>query len=129
MCVCVCARTCTHMCLVLSDFCDPHAPSSTRLFCLWDFPGKNTGVNCHFLLQGLFLTQGSNLSLLHLLYWQVDTSPLSQLGSLQKMWTISMSFLSWFIIKQYIDGLFIINTTKESNMFGRTSDYTNKWNL
>ena len=30
-----------------------------RLFCLWDFPGKNTRVNFHFLLQGIFLTQGS----------------------------------------------------------------------
>ena len=31
----------------------------------WDFPGKNTGVRCHFLLQGIFLTQGSNPGLLH----------------------------------------------------------------
>ena len=31
----------------------------------WDFPGKNTGVGCHFLLQGIFPTQGSNPSLLH----------------------------------------------------------------
>ena len=30
----------------------------TRLLCLWDFPGKNTGVGCHFLLQGIFLSQG-----------------------------------------------------------------------
>ena len=29
------------------------------------FPGKNTGVGCHFLLQGIFLTQGSNPDLLH----------------------------------------------------------------
>ena len=29
------------------------------------FPGKNTGVGCHFLLQGIFLTQGWNLGLLH----------------------------------------------------------------
>ena len=35
------------------------------LLCPWDFPGKNTGVRCHFLLQGIFLTQGSNLGLLH----------------------------------------------------------------
>ena len=27
------------------------------LFCPWDFPGKNTGVGSHFLLQGIFLTQ------------------------------------------------------------------------
>ena len=38
---------------------------STRLLCPWDSPGKNTGVGCHSLLQGSFLTQGSNLSLLH----------------------------------------------------------------
>ena len=31
-----------------------------RLLCPWDFPGKNTGVCCHFLLQGIFPTQGSN---------------------------------------------------------------------
>ena len=30
-----------------------------------DFPGKNSGVGCHFLLQGIFLTKGSNLLLLH----------------------------------------------------------------
>ena len=29
-------------------------------YCPWDFPGKNTGVGCHFLLQGIFPTQGSN---------------------------------------------------------------------
>ena len=31
-----------------------------RLLCPWDFPGKNTRVNFHFLLQGIFLTQGTN---------------------------------------------------------------------
>ena len=35
------------------------------LFCPWDSPGKNTGVSCHFLLQGIFLTQELNLGLLH----------------------------------------------------------------
>ena len=34
----------------------------------WDFPGKNTEVACHVLLQGIFLTQGSNLSVLCLLH-------------------------------------------------------------
>ena len=32
----------------------------TRLLCPWSSPGKNTGVGCHFLLPGIFLTQGSN---------------------------------------------------------------------
>ena len=40
----------------------------------WDSPGKNTGVGCHFLLQEIFLTQGSKSRLLH---WQVDSLPLS----------------------------------------------------
>ena len=33
--------------------CDP---MDYRLLCLWDFPGKNTGVGCHFLLEGIFPT-------------------------------------------------------------------------
>ena len=43
--------------------CDPMG--ITRLLCPWDFPGRNTGVGCHFLLQGIFPTQGSNPCLLH----------------------------------------------------------------
>ena len=35
------------------------------LLCPWDFPGKNTGVGCHFLLQGIFWTQRSKLGLPH----------------------------------------------------------------
>ena len=44
----------------------------------WDSPGKIIGVVCHFLLQGIFPTQGSNPRLLH---WQVDSLALSQDGS------------------------------------------------
>ena len=36
-------------------------------------PGKITGVGCHFLLQGIFPSQGMNLCLLHLLHWQADS--------------------------------------------------------
>ena len=31
-----------------------------RFLCLWNYPGKNTGVHCYSLLQGIFSTQGSN---------------------------------------------------------------------
>ena len=41
-----------------------------RLHCPWDSPGKNTGVGCHFLLQGVFLAQRSSPCLLQLLHWQ-----------------------------------------------------------
>ena len=53
-------------------------PSS--LLCPWNFPGKNTGQGCHFLLQNIFPTQGSNLCLLYLLNWQADSLPLHHLG-------------------------------------------------
>ena len=36
-----------------------------QLLCPWDFPGKNTGLGCHFLLRGIFLTQESSPGLLH----------------------------------------------------------------
>ena len=52
-----------------------HGLQPTRLLRPWDFPGKNIGVGCHFLLQGIFPTQGSNLRLLHLLHWQVGSLP------------------------------------------------------
>ena len=50
------------------------------LLCPCNFPEKNTGVGCHFLLQGIFKTQGSNLHLLRL-NWQVDSLPLHLQGS------------------------------------------------
>ena len=53
-----------------------------RLLCPWDSPGKNTGVGCHAVLQGIFSTQGSNPQLLQLLHCRQILYPLSYLGSL-----------------------------------------------
>ena len=52
----------------------PHGLQPSRLLCPWDSPGKSTRVGYHALLQGVFLTQGLNPSLLHLLLcrWTVD---------------------------------------------------------
>ena len=52
-----------------------------RLLCPWDFPVKNTGVGCHFLLKGIFPTQGSNPHLLHLLHCQAESLALVSPGS------------------------------------------------
>ena len=46
---------------------------------LWGSPGKNTGVGCHALLQ-IFLTQGLNSHLLHLIHWQAGSLPLAPPG-------------------------------------------------
>ena len=43
----------------------PHGLQPARLLCPLDSPGKNTATCCHFLLQGIFPIQGSNLGLLH----------------------------------------------------------------
>ena len=61
---------------VTSDSLQPHG--LYRLFYPWDSPGKNTGVGFHSLLQGIFLIQGLNRSLLH--YRQI-LYHLSQPGS------------------------------------------------
>ena len=48
------------------------------MLCPWDFPGKNTGVCCHFLLQGVFLTQSLKSQFLH---WQANHLPLTHQGN------------------------------------------------
>ena len=57
---------------IASDSLQPHGLPPGKLFCPWDFPGKNTGVDCHFLFRGIFPTQESNPNLLCLLHWQAD---------------------------------------------------------
>ena len=59
----------------------PYGLYPGRLLCPWDFPGKDTGVGCHALLQGIFPTQGLNQ---HRLRCQADSLPLSHLGSFMK---------------------------------------------
>ena len=51
----------------------------------WESPGKNTGVGCHFLLQGMFPTQGSNLDVLCPLHWQAGSLPLAPPGKSENM--------------------------------------------
>ena len=53
---------CLHKCSVAQSYLTlwPPGLQLASLLCPWDFPGKNTGGGCHFLLQGIFLTQGWN---------------------------------------------------------------------
>ena len=64
----------------MSNSVQPYYLYSTGLFCPWGSPGKNTGVGCHALLQGIFPTQGSNSRLLCLLHWQAGSLPLTPPG-------------------------------------------------
>ena len=79
--VCVCVWTCAYAqaqyCLTLGNHLDYSLIGS---FVYGMFPGKNTGVGCHFLLQEIFLTQGLNRHLLCLLHWQMDSLSLAPPG-------------------------------------------------
>ena len=72
---CQSVNSVSQSCLTL---CDPTD-------CSKNTGGKNTGVGGHFLLQGIFLTQGSNLCLLPLLHWQADSLPLCYLTTLRSV--------------------------------------------
>ena len=85
--LCLVACSVTQLCPTVCDPMDCSPPGSSVH---GDSPGKNTGMGCHFLLQGIFPTQGSNPGLLRLLRWQVDSLPLSRLGS-PSFWTSHMS--------------------------------------
>ena len=69
---------------VMSGSLWPQGQLPTRLCHQWDFPGKNTGVGCHFLLQGIFPTQGLNPGLLHC---RQTLYPLSHQGSPNVPWS------------------------------------------
>ena len=60
-CCCLCCHSVAKSYLTLLWPCGLYP---TKFLCPWDFPGKNTGMSSHFLHQGIFLTQGSNLHLL-----------------------------------------------------------------
>ena len=55
----MCAKLLGHVQLFVMPLTSP-----ARLLCPWDSPGMDTGVGCHFFLQGIFPTQGSNQCLL-----------------------------------------------------------------
>ena len=77
--VCICAVLClvAQSCLTL---CDAMKYSSQVSPVHGDSPGKNTGANCHALLQGIFPTQGSNPCLLGILHCPAGSLPLAPLG-------------------------------------------------
>ena len=61
VCVCVCVQSFSHVQLFATPW-----TVARQLLCLWNFQGKNPGAGCHFILQGIFPTQGSNPCLLHI---------------------------------------------------------------
>ena len=62
---CICVVCVSHS--VISDSLRLYGLQPASLLCPWDSSGKNTGVDCHAVLQGIFPTQESNLHLVRLL--------------------------------------------------------------
>ena len=80
MCVLLCsvAQSCPALCNPMNLLPPRRHEEPARFLCPWDSLGKNTGLGCHFLLQGIAPTQGSNSRLLH---WPAVSLSLSHLGS------------------------------------------------
>ena len=78
-----------HVCLVtsLTNSLQSYQLWPVRLLCPWDSSGKNTGVGCHALLQGIFLTQGLNLHLY--------VTNISKLRGLKQFVANSHSLVGW----------------------------------
>ena len=94
--------------LTLCDPMDCSPPGS------WDFPSKNTGVGCDFLLKGIFSTQGLNLLLLN---WQLGSLLLSHQGSprdVRQRSNFVFSYLYDYLKKKKLKFLFFLLT---SHMF------------
>ena len=61
----------------VSDSVQPYGLQPAKLLCPWDSPGKNTGMGCRTLLQGIFPNQRLNQDLLGLLHWQAGSLSLA----------------------------------------------------
>ena len=74
---CECMRACS----VVSDSLWPHGLIAYQALLSREFSRQEYGAGCHFLLQGISPTQGSNPCLFRLLHWQADSLPLCHLRS------------------------------------------------
>ena len=94
----------------------------TRLLCQWDCPGKNTGVNCHFLLQGIFSIQGSKPHL-HgrqiLYHWATGKTPFAVEYLIRRNEWVTTSVMNLIISRAYK----IVITT-----FHDILKFHNRWN-
>ena len=104
------SNQCVHVCSVASvmfNFLQPHGLQPIRLLCPWNFLGQNTGVGCHFFLQGIFLPQQLNPYLLH---WQAGSLLLSHQGRFNAYYkTLNIAPCAIYQVLVYIMFLIEIN--------------------
>ena len=108
---------CCEVASVVSDSVRPHRRQPTRLLSPWDSLGTNTGVGCHFLLQGIFLAQGWNLRLLCLLCWQAGSLPLAPLGKTASVFVLFASCSSRLFLETLVSGFALFSMTHRPPRF------------
>ena len=119
---------------VVSDSVWPHGLSPARLLCPWGFSRQETGVGCHFLLQGIFPNQGSNLGLLHC---RQTLYPLSHQGIPSKIFWLEVlmrRFTYWLKSIDFwnISHMFSLHASYRQKLFVMeegTSCFTATWSL
>ena len=84
---CCCCCCCCCVSSVVSNSVRPHRWPPTRLLCLWDSPGKNTGVGCHCLLQCVKVKSFSRVQLLATSWTAAYQAPPSMGFSRQEYWS------------------------------------------
>ena len=97
VCACVCAKSLQSLRLP--------GPQPAKFLCPWDSPGKNTGVGCHALLQGIFSIQGWNPCLWHLLHWQAGSLTLVPPGKPMALAEKKPKHYTQHLITQYLCSL------------------------
>ena len=97
---------CCYVTSVVSDSVRPHRRQATRLPRLWDSPGKNTGVGCHFFLQCIKVrSENEDAQLCPTLRDPLDCSPLgfSIHGIFQAIvleWVAIAFSVTWLTLEQ-----------------------------
>ena len=84
------------------QLCETSWTVTRQILCPWDSPGKNTGVNCHALLQGIFPTQRLNPCLLHL------PALASRFFTTSATWEVHILLASLQKIEVYLGGIWVM---------------------
>ena len=80
---------------VVSDSLQTHGLQPARLLCPWDFPGKNSGVGCHFLLQN----KHANANMISVVYYRREwVSELWQIYEMEAWASIEKILIVFFFL-------------------------------
>ena len=108
----------------MSDSLQPHRLQLARHLCPWNSPGKNTGLGCHSLLQGIFPTRDW-IQVFHIAHCRLVLYHLGHKGSPRTLQWIAYSFSkgssslprNWTWVSCITDRFFASWATKEACIY------------